>query len=738
MQVASARVGPFVELFTKDKQLTAGLNRAAQQLKTFGSMAAGLGRQLAGIGIAAATPLALMTNRFAQFDDKMREVRAVGQLSEAQFAQLSQRAKELGASTSFSAVQVAGLMSELARAGFSADDISTMTEAVLNLARASGTDATISAGIMSSAIRQFGMNGTQAARVADALTMAANASFSTVEGLGESLQYAGPVAASFNMTIEDTLAVLGALGNVGIQGSEAGTTLRRLLILTGAEAQKVGEIFGVAAQDAAGNALPLVDILERITHSVQGLGTSARAAKFNELFGLLGITGATALGNNIANVRELRQQLAGAGGTAARTAQQMDAGLGGTMRRSMAAVEGLAISLGEALAPALRFIGDGLISGVRAMRDWIGANQNTVVIIGLSVIGIVGLGAALLGLALAFKLAAVGLAVFTVPLLILKGIMVIVGGLFSTTALLIAGLFTPIGFLMGAFDAYRTWAAVASGATARLGEGLSQLADIGGTTFKGIMDAIREGDWQGAMEMAGAGLIAAWETIIASLRGAWRNFRDFFLDNLSDLGNALGASTFGRWIGRQFDRQLDAAGIGGTAASQAAINRQVAGMSPEYVERGIREGWLSPSMGTASAISSNFTSSRATSAAERAAARAAADAADREEAEGRQMDLATRANDVALARNERRRMEELNRMWAEAEQGRGPAGQVAAGAQGAFNAAAQKTDIAGTFSAFAVRALGADSTAKTIADNTRDAADSLRTIANRGGGLGIV
>ncbi len=116
-------------------------------------------------------------------------------------------------------------MTELGRAGFSPKQIEEMTGAVMNLARATGTDATVSSGIMSATIRQFSLEATDAVRVSDRLTAAANMSFNSVESLGEALQYAGPVAADANMSLEETLAVLGTLGNLGIQGSEAGTAL---------------------------------------------------------------------------------------------------------------------------------------------------------------------------------------------------------------------------------------------------------------------------------------------------------------------------------------------------------------------------------------------------------------------------------------------------------------------------------------------------------------------------------
>ena len=184
----------FVELYVKREALTNGLQQARQRLTDFGNAANAMGRTMIAMGIAAGGGMALAGRQFIAFDDQMRTVKAVSQSTEEEFRKLTATAKHLGATTSFTAVEVAQLMTELGRAGFSAAQVDKMTAAVLDLSRASGTDAATSAGIMAATIRQFGLAATDAVRVADALTNAANKSFSSVTGLGESLSYAGPIA----------------------------------------------------------------------------------------------------------------------------------------------------------------------------------------------------------------------------------------------------------------------------------------------------------------------------------------------------------------------------------------------------------------------------------------------------------------------------------------------------------------------------------------------------------------
>jgi TP901 family phage tail tape measure protein len=437
----------YVLLFLKN-EIERGLLKASSQMKAFASSVntiatsmTTVGTRMAGLGMAIGTPIALATQRFAQFDDAMRTVRAVSQGTDAEFAALTETAKRLGASTSFTAVEVANLMTELGRAGFSPQEIDQMTGAVLNLARATGTDATLSAGIMSASLRQFHMGAAEATRVADALTVAANMSFNSVESLGESLEYAGPVAASFGMSIEDTLAILGGLGNVGIQGSEAGTALRRLLSITAADAKGLKKIFGVEFLDAAGNARPLVDTLAEVNAATAEMASGERAAKFKEAFGLLGITAANAIGSAVTDIRSLREALGSADGAAADAARQMDAGLGGSIRILLSAVEGVAIGIGEALAPRLQELAAWLTDVSGKVLAWVKDNQNLAITLAAVAVGLVAGGGALMGFGAALTaLSAVASFASTV-----LGILAGAVGLLSSPIVLVVGALAAWG-----------------------------------------------------------------------------------------------------------------------------------------------------------------------------------------------------------------------------------------------------------------------------------------------------
>lgn len=541
----------FVEIGADPRKLFKALNDVNKHVGKIGASMMNLGARMTAIGAAIAAPVGLAARQFATFDDAIRATAAVSGATGAALQSLNDKARELGATTSFTAVQVANLMTELGRAGFKPDEIERMTGAVLDLARATGTDATQASQIMAATLRQFGMGAGEAARAADVLTKAANSTFNTVEGLGESLKYAGPVAKSLGMSFEDTVALLGALGNVGIQGSEAGTALRRLSVISAGSGAELEKLFGVSNTDAAGNLKPLVQILDEINTATQNMPVAERTEKMAKAFGLLGITSANVLSQSADGVRGLADELRNAEGAAAQTAAQMDAGLGGSMRIAMSAIEGTALALGQAMEPMLKAVVDGVTTLAGGITSFVKENESLVVSVVQGIAAFTAVGATLLvvGSALAVTSFAVGglLSAFA-------GIGAVVAIALSPIGLLVAGVSALIAFgpqLRGAFSGVLDGVAEVAGG---LGETLSGLADNAGavfadlastatTTFNGIYDAIASGDLAGAMDILMLGLYAGWLRGVEAIMGAV----DPWIASFQNAFTIMGAEIYKTW-----------------------------------------------------------------------------------------------------------------------------------------------------------------------------------------------
>lgn len=402
----------FVELFVVDKAFRAGLKKAQVGLKNFGESVGDIGRKFAGAGAALGAPFVASAVVFANFTDEVAKVGAIADTSDASLADLTETMKELGRTTSFTAKEAAEGATSLARAGFTAGQIIKALPGTLDLARATATDLGTAAEISGQALRGFGLEADEAGRVADVLTATANGSAQTLGDVGEALKDAAPLARLAGASIEDTAAALGILANQGIRGSKAGNALARAYKNLSTEAKQteladLGE--GIDVTDELGNLRPLADILRDIGEATADLGSAEKLDIFEGIFGRASAS-AVALAEASDDLDAFREGLVNAGGTARKTAQDMDDNLGGSFRLLTSAVEGAAIAIGGALESDLRELLDTVRDVVGGVTTFILRNKELVITAAKLAFGLVAVGGALVGIGIAAKAASLAVA----------------------------------------------------------------------------------------------------------------------------------------------------------------------------------------------------------------------------------------------------------------------------------------------------------------------------------------
>lgn len=387
----------YVEIFAADGKFQQAMTRIRTTMATVGQQMrrAGTGMFLGGAAIGA--PMALAVRQFAAFDDAVRAQAAAAGKGEANLASMGAAAEQLAMQFAMAATDVATLGVEVARAfgdKLTTDQLNSVTAAVLAMAKATGTQGTVAASIMASTLSQFGLDASEAARVADVLTFTANATLNSVDSLGEALKYAGMSAKTAGLDMEETAAILGTLGNLGVQGSDAGTVLKRLLIITSAEAQKLQQIFGVSFLDMNGNVRPLVDTLGEVATATNNMASGEKLRRMNDAFGLLGISAALGIGRAAQSTRSLEQDIRRATGTAVKQAEFMTNGVGGAMQRMRNAVDALGNAFSAALAPAIIDAAGKLIGLLQSMQAFAAENPRLSKDLATVTLGVTGLGAA--------------------------------------------------------------------------------------------------------------------------------------------------------------------------------------------------------------------------------------------------------------------------------------------------------------------------------------------------------
>lgn len=329
MRDASRQVGD-----SAGAELTSSMSQ--RMTSAGGMLTAALTAPLAGIGIAA-------LNTAGDFEKSMNGVRAVTGATGQDFEQLRDLAQDMGSRTQYSANEAADAMEFLGMAGWDTQQIMSGLPDVLNLAAASGSELAEVADIASNIMAGFGIEAEDMGRVSDVLATTLTGTNVTMESLGESMKYAAPLANSAGWSLEETAAAVGTLGNAGIQGSMAGTSLNNILA-TLADTSSTGgralEEFGVAAQDSNGDVRPLVDVLDDLA------AEGADVSDVIEIFGLeSGPKLQALLGQGSDGIRELIADLEDSEGAAQEMADVRMEGFAGSLEELKSAWTGLMIAI---------------------------------------------------------------------------------------------------------------------------------------------------------------------------------------------------------------------------------------------------------------------------------------------------------------------------------------------------------------------------------------------------------
>lgn len=350
------------------------------------------GRQRAGamagagaIGLAGGSGALYGAARFLgpgmEFDTIMSRVQALTRLDKnsPELAALRAQARQLGAETMFSATDAAAGQAFLAMAGFTPEAIRAAMPGLLDMAKAGDMDLARTADISSNILSSFGLDPSTMGQVADVLTKTFTTSNVSLEMLGETMKYVGPVAKAAGMSLAESAAMAGLLGNVGIQGQKAGTTLRAMLLRlaapAGAAAKEMAKL-GVSAKDSQGNIRPIIDIVSDVARATEKLGSGDQLESLKKIFGEEPAAGmaellAQAGSGGILKYLDIVNQHQGA---AAATAKIMADNLAGDLDELSSAWDDVRIQLFEGESSALRQLTRDVTSLVNRFGAWIKAN----------------------------------------------------------------------------------------------------------------------------------------------------------------------------------------------------------------------------------------------------------------------------------------------------------------------------------------------------------------------------
>ncbi|RIM19111.1 phage tail tape measure protein [Staphylococcus chromogenes] len=321
------------------------------------------------------------------FDDSMRKVKATSGATGNEFQQLRDKALEMGAKTKFSASESADALNYMALAGWDTKDMLGGIDGVMQLAAASGEDLGQVSDIVTDSLTAFGMKAKDSGHFADVLAQTSSKANTDVRGLGEAFKYAAPVAGALGYTVEDTSIAIGLMSNAGIKGEKAGTALRTMFTNlsspTKAMKEKMDEL-GISITDSSGNMLPMRDVMDQLRGKFKGLSKEQQASAAATIFGKEAMSGALAIINaSDEDYQKLTKSIDGSKGAAKRMSDEMEGGIGGSIRQMKSAIESLAISIGDVMAPYIKKLAEWVSHAATKLNVMPKGTQKVVVGFGL-------------------------------------------------------------------------------------------------------------------------------------------------------------------------------------------------------------------------------------------------------------------------------------------------------------------------------------------------------------------
>ena len=247
-------------------------------------------------------------------------------------------------------------MTELSKAGLSVNDTLAASKGVMSLAKAGQIDVADAATIAAQALNAFKLKGSDAGKVADVLANGANASATDIRGLSLGLQQSAAVASQFGVSLEDTVTTLGLFANRGMQGSDAGTSLKTMLISLANPSKKASELMhqlGINAYDASGKFVGMRQLAQNLQNGLKGLSEEQKQQALATIFGTDAFRAAAFLADSAGKSYDDMSKAVGRSGAAMDLAKAQNSGFNGALDNLKSTIETVATDFGQKLLPEL-------------------------------------------------------------------------------------------------------------------------------------------------------------------------------------------------------------------------------------------------------------------------------------------------------------------------------------------------------------------------------------------------
>lgn len=233
---------------------------------------------LKGMGIAygiagAGMLVSEVVNQAAEYDNAMKTVENILKSHDTaenfagRFAQMTQVVRNVGMKTKFKVTEVADAAKFLAMAGFNVNAIQQAISPIADIALVGDTELGKTADLVTNIMTAYNIEPNKMRNAADIMTNTFTMSNTTLTEIAEAYKYAASLLSAGEVSFEEATAAIGVLGDAGIKGSQAGTTMRTIManLANPTKKQRAGwEDIGISLTDKNGQRKDILQIFQEL------------------------------------------------------------------------------------------------------------------------------------------------------------------------------------------------------------------------------------------------------------------------------------------------------------------------------------------------------------------------------------------------------------------------------------------------------------------------------------------